>query len=157
RERVQSQCAGRAHRRRPCDPAGIMPCMDSRADLYAPIEPYDGGMLPLDDIHTVYWEVCGNPQGIPVLFLHGGPGGGCSPEHRRLFDPRAFRVVLHDQRGAGNSTPVGETARNTTQHLIADIEKLRQHLGVSRWLVFGGSWGSTLALAYGQAYPERCL
>jgi proline iminopeptidase len=131
--------------------------MDSRPDLYAPIEPYDGGMLALDDVHTVYWEVCGNPQGIPVLFLHGGPGGGCSPEHRRLFDPRYFRVVLHDQRGAGNSTPVGETTANTTQHLVGDIERLRQHLGVSRWLVFGGSWGSTLALAYGEAHPERCL
>ncbi|HUN92847.1 MAG TPA: prolyl aminopeptidase [Burkholderiaceae bacterium] len=130
--------------------------MDTRADLYAPIEPYAGGMLSRDDVHTIYWEACGNPRGIPVLFLHGGPGGGCSPEHRRLFDPNYFRVILHDQRGAGNSTPSGETLRNTTPHLVADIEALRQHLGIGRWLVFGGSWGSTLALAYGQAHPERC-
>lgn len=131
--------------------------MDARADLYPPIEPYDAGMLPLDDVHTMYWEVSGNPNGVPLLFLHGGPGGGCSPEHRRFFDPEFFRIVLHDQRGAGSSTPLGEVANNTTQHLIRDIEKLREYLGVSRWLVFGGSWGSTLGLAYGQAHPENCL
>jgi proline iminopeptidase len=105
----------------------------------------------------MYWEACGNPAGLPVLFLHGGPGGGCSIEHRRFFDPDVFRVVLFDQRGAGNSTPLGEVQDNTTAHLVADIETLREYLGIGRWLVFGGSWGSTLALAYGQAHPERCL
>jgi proline iminopeptidase len=131
--------------------------LNRRSDLYPAIEPYDSGMLPLDDVHTMYWEVSGNPRGVPVLFLHGGPGGGCSAEHRRFFDPRHFRIVLHDQRGAGNSTPAGEVGANTTSHLVRDIELLREYLGVSRWLVFGGSWGSTLALAYGEAYPERCL
>jgi len=128
-----------------------------RYDLFPPIEPYDSGMLALDDLHTMYWEVSGNPRGVPVVFLHGGPGGGCSPEHRRFFDPAFFRIVLLDQRGSGNSTPVGETIANTTQHLVADLERLRGLLRVRRWLVFGGSWGSTLALAYGQAHPDRCL
>lgn len=128
-----------------------------RSALHPPIEPHDGGMLPLDDVHTMYWETTGRPDGVPVLFLHGGPGGGSSPEHRRFFDPEFFRVVLFDQRGAGASTPVGETSGNTTQQLIADIERLREYLGIERWLVFGGSWGSTLGLAYGQAHPDRCL
>jgi proline iminopeptidase len=131
--------------------------MDMRADLYPALEPYDQGMLALDDVHTMYWETCGNPIGVPVLFLHGGPGGGCSVEHRRFFDPEAFRIVLFDQRGAGNSSPLGEALENTTRHLVRDIEVLRQHLGVAKWLVFGGSWGSTLALAYGESHPERCL
>ena len=130
--------------------------MDTRALLYPPIEPYDSGLLALDDVHTMYWEAVGNPQGVPVLFLHGGPGGGCSPEHRRFFDPEFYRVVLFDQRGAGASTPVGDVRSNTTQQLIFDIEVLREYLGIARWLVFGGSWGSTLGLAYGQAHPERC-
>jgi proline iminopeptidase len=130
--------------------------MDIRAPLYAPVEPHDSGMLALDDLHTMYWESVGNPHGIPVLFLHGGPGGGCSPEHRRFFDPDFYRAVLFDQRGAGASTPLGEVQSNTTQHLIADIETLREYLGIERWLIFGGSWGSTLGLAYGQAHPERC-
>jgi proline iminopeptidase len=131
--------------------------MDMRADLYPPLEPYDSGMLALDDVHTMFWEACGNPHGIPVLFLHGGPGGGCSPEHRRFFDPDVFRVVLFDQRGAGNSTPLGDVTNNTTQHLVRDIELLRSYLGLGKALVFGGSWGSTLALAYGQTHPDRCL
>jgi proline iminopeptidase len=131
--------------------------MDTRSALHPPIEPFDGGMLPLDDVHTMYWEACGNAVGVPVLFLHGGPGGGCSVEHRRFFDPEVYRVVLFDQRGAGNSTPLGEALNNTTRHLVDDIETLREYLGVRQWLVFGGSWGSTLALAYGQAHPERCL
>src|SRR5215470_4501334 len=122
---------------------GIMPRMDNRttarADLYPAIEPFDSGMLPLDDVHTMYWEVSGNPHGVPVVFLHGGPGGGCSPEHRRFFDPAFFRIVLFDQRGAGASTPSGETRQNTTSHLVRDVEKLRAHLGVNKWLVFGGS------------------
>ena len=125
--------------------------------MHPQIEPHDSGMLPLDDVHTMYWEITGRPDGVPVLFLHGGPGGGSSPEHRRFFDPEFFRAVLFDQRGAGASTPVGETTGNTTQQLIADIERLREYLGIERWLVFGGSWGSTLGLAYGQAHPNRCL
>jgi proline iminopeptidase len=129
----------------------------ARADLYPAIEPFDSGMLPLDDVHTMYWEVSGNPHGVPVVFMHGGPGGGCSPEHRRFFDPGFFRIVLFDQRGAGNSTPLGEVKNNTTAHLVRDVEHLREYLGVGRWLVFGGSWGSTLGLAYGQAHPDRCL
>jgi proline iminopeptidase len=105
----------------------------------------------------MYWEVSGTPRGVPVLFLHGGPGGGCSPEHRRFFDPAFFRIVLFDQRGAGNSTPLGETRANTLSHLLADIETLRAYLDIERWMVFGGSWGSTLALAYGQQHPQRVL
>jgi len=131
--------------------------MDERAVLYPPTEPQDSGMLALDDLHTMYWESVGGPGGIPVLFLHGGPGGGCSPEHRRFFDPDVFRAVLFDQRGAGASTPVGEVESNTTQQLISDIEMLREYLGIESWLIFGGSWGSTLGLAYGQAHPGRCL
>jgi proline iminopeptidase len=124
---------------------------------FPPIEPYRSGMLPVDDLHTLYWEESGNPQGQPVLFLHGGPGGGTSPRQRCFFDPAHYRIVLFDQRGAGKSTPLGEYRNNTTPLLIADIERLRTMLGIESWLLFGGSWGSTLALAYGQAYPERCL
>lgn len=125
--------------------------------LFPPVSPLRSGMLAVDDLHTIYWEEVGNPQGIPVLFLHGGPGAGTSPQHRRFFDPRHYRVILFDQRGAGKSQPLGETRDNTTQLLIQDIETLRAMFGVKQWLVFGGSWGSTLALAYGQAHPERCL
>jgi proline iminopeptidase len=125
--------------------------------LFPPIEPYRSGMLPVDELHTLYWEECGNPNGEPVLFLHGGPGGGLSPKHRRFFDPAHYRIVLFDQRGAGKSTPLGEYRNNTTPLLIGDIERIRRMLGIERWLVFGGSWGSTLALAYGEAHPERCL
>ncbi|MFZ6844820.1 prolyl aminopeptidase [Undibacterium sp. RuTC16W] len=125
--------------------------------LFPPIEPYKTGMLKVDELHTLYWEECGNPDGQPVLFLHGGPGGGTSPTHRRFFDPAHYRIVLFDQRGAGKSTPLGEYRNNTTPLLIDDIEKIRIMLGISEWLVFGGSWGSTLALAYGEAHPERCL
>jgi proline iminopeptidase len=125
--------------------------------LFPPILPNRHGMLAVDALHTVYWEEVGNPNGIPVIFLHGGPGAGLSPQHRRFFDPSAYRVILFDQRGAGKSTPLGEWRNNTTQLLIEDIERLRAMFGIERWLVFGGSWGSTLALAYGQAHPERCL
>ena len=124
--------------------------------VYPPIEPYRSGRLPVDDLHTLYWEECGNPAGVPVLFLHGGPGAGLSPRHRQFFDPAYYRIVLFDQRGAGQSTPLGETRHNTTQLLIEDIERLRQLLGIAQWLVFGGSWGSTLALAYGEAHPQCC-
>lgn len=125
--------------------------------LHPPIEPYAQGYLPVSHGHTLYWETCGNPQGLPVLFLHGGPGAGCSPAHRQFFDPAAYRIVLFDQRGAGRSTPLGSIEHNTTWDLVSDIEALREHLGITQWLVFGGSWGSTLALAYGQSHTERCL
>ena len=127
-----------------------------RTELYAPLEPYRAGRLALDRIHTMYWEESGNPHGVPVVFLHGGPGAGSAPNHRRFFDPAHYRIVIFDQRGAGRSTPLGEVRENTTLHLIADIERLRQHLNIGKWLLFGGSWGSTLALAYGEAHPESC-
>ncbi|HEX2604248.1 MAG TPA: prolyl aminopeptidase [Oxalicibacterium sp.] len=129
----------------------------SASPLFPPLQPTRSGMLAVDAIHTLYWEECGNPSGIPVLFLHGGPGGGLSPRHRQFFRPEAYRIILFDQRGAGRSTPLGEVRDNTTPLLIADIEAIRQMLGVDRWLVFGGSWGATLALAYGQAHPQACL
>ena len=129
----------------------------NREQLFPPIDPYESGRLSLDGGHVMYWEQSGNPDGIPVVFLHGGPGAGATPVHRRFFDPAAYRVVIYDQRGAGRSQPQGLLEDNTTPHLVADIETLRIHLGVERWLVFGGSWGSTLAIAYGVAYPECCL
>ncbi len=128
-----------------------------KGDLYPSIEPYRTGRLPVDDLHTIYWEECGNPTGVPVLFLHGGPGAGCSPEHRRFFDPQYYRIVLFDQRGAGRSTPHGETRNNTPAHLVSDIESLREMLKIPQWHVFGGSWGSTLALAYAETHPQPCL
>jgi proline iminopeptidase len=131
-------------------PAAVSP-------LYPEIEPYASGMLPLDALHSMYWETSGNPAGIPVVFLHGGPGAGSSPKHRRFFDPAAYRIIVYDQRGAGRSRPLGELRDNTTPHLVADLERLREHLGIERWLVFGGSWGSTLALAYAEARPSRVL
>jgi len=127
-----------------------------RSELYPHIEAVRHGMLALDGVHQMYWEEAGNPDGIPILFLHGGPGAGASAAHRRFFDPAHYRIVIFDQRGAGRSTPLGEVAHNTTPLLVADIEKLRAHLGIERWIVFGGSWGSTLAIAYGEAHPERC-
>jgi proline iminopeptidase len=129
----------------------------TQPELYPEIEPYAHGRLDLDHHHVMYWEQSGNPQGLPVLFLHGGPGAGASPTHRRFFDPRAWRIVIFDQRGAGRSTPLGSLEDNTTPHLVRDIEALRRHLGIESWIIFGGSWGSTLALAYGQAHPDRCL
>jgi proline iminopeptidase len=130
--------------------------MATLRDLYPEIEPYASGRVAVDDLHSLYWEECGNPQGIPVVFLHGGPGGGCSATSRRFFDPARYRVVLFDQRGAGRSTPNGELRGNTTAHLIADIEVLRKLRAIDKWHVFGGSWGSTLALAYAQEFPEAC-
>jgi proline iminopeptidase len=131
--------------------------MDPR---YPPIEPYATGLLDVGGCHRVYWECCGNPAGQPVLYLHGGPGSGCSPGQRRFFDPVAYRAVLMDQRGCGRSRPLASDAdydlsANTTRHLIADIETLREHLGIDRWVVFGLSWGTTLALAYTRAHRER--
>ena len=128
----------------------------TRVTLFPEIQPNRTGMLTLDDLHTMYWEECGNPSGVPVVFLHGGPGAGAAPAHRRFFDPAHYRIVIFDQRGAGRSRPLGEISSNTTPLLVADMEKLRAHLGISRWLVFGGSWGSTLALAYAETHPDRC-
>lgn len=130
---------------------------DNHSVLFPEIEPYDSGMLPLDTRHTMYWEQSGNPNGVPILFLHGGPGAGSTPAHRRFFNPVHYRIVVFDQRGSGRSVPLGEIRDNTTPHLINDIETLRQHLGIDKWIIFGGSWGSTLALAYGEAHPDRCL
>ncbi len=123
--------------------------------LYDPIEPYEVGQLQVSPIHSLYYEQCGNPEGQPVVFLHGGPGGGVVPDYRRYFDPSAYRIVLFDQRGSGRSTPHANLEENTTWHLVADIEQLREHLGVESWMVFGGSWCSTLALAYAQTHPAR--
>jgi proline iminopeptidase len=134
-----------------------MDARHTRNDLFPEIDPYAQGMLPLDQLHTMYWEQSGNPRGIPALFLHGGPGAGAAPAHRRFFDPRSYRIIIFDQRGCGRSTPHAELTDNTTLHLLDDIEALRQHLGIERWLLFGGSWGSTLALAYGIRFPHRCL
>lgn len=125
------------------------------SDLFPPLEPFESGRLNVTPRHSLYWEQSGNPQGRPVVFLHGGPGAGASADHRRFFDPRSYRIVILDQRGAGRSTPLGDIEDNTTPALISDLEALRAHLGIDRWQVFGGSWGSTLALAYAQAHPER--
>jgi proline iminopeptidase len=124
-------------------------------NLYPPIEPFGTGSLRVSPVHELYYEQCGNPEGQPVVFLHGGPGAGLEPEYRQFFDPATYRVVLFDQRGAGRSTPHASLEDNTTWHLVADIERLREHLGIDRWLVFGGSWGSTLSLAYAQTHPSR--
>jgi proline iminopeptidase len=128
----------------------------SRRDLFPPIEPYASGTLAVDARHTLYWEQSGNPRGVPVVFLHGGPGAGATPTHRRFFDPASYRIIIFDQRGAGRSTPLGELADNGTAHLVRDIEALRVYFAIERWVVFGGSWGSTLALSYAIAHPARC-
>jgi proline iminopeptidase len=133
------------------------PKTGSGLQLFAPIDAYDNGMLGVGAPHKNYWEQSGNAKGVPVVFLHGGPGAGTAPAYRRFFDAAAYRIVLFDQRGAGRSTPEANISDNTTAHLVADIESLREHLGIERWVVFGGSWGSTLALAYGQVHPERCI
>lgn len=127
---------------------------------YPPIEPYEHGMLDAGDRNHVYWEACGNPDGKPALVVHGGPGSGCGPGNRRYFDPERYKVVLFDQRGCGRSTahasdPTADMSVNTTEHLLADMERLREHLGIERWLLYGGSWGSTLILAYAERHPER--
>ena len=126
-----------------------------RRSLYPPIEPGHSGHLAVGDGHEIYWEECGNPKGKPVVFLHGGPGAGCDARSRRFFDPARYRICLFDQRGCGRSRPHASLEHNTTWELVADIEKLRAQLGIERWQVFGGSWGSTLALAYAEAHPER--
>lgn len=125
--------------------------------LYPPIEPYETGVLALSDGYTMPYELCGNPTGLPAVVFHGGPGAGCTPTHRRYFDPEVYRIALFDQRGAGKSTPYAGIANNTTPKLVEDIERLRAHLGIERWVVFGGSWGSTLGMAYAAAHPQACL
>jgi proline iminopeptidase len=129
----------------------------ARTALFPEIEPFEAGMMDTGGVHQVYWEQSGNPTGVPVIFLHGGPGGGAGPTHRRFYDPDHYRIVVFDQRGCGRSTPTADLTDNTTPHLIADIEQLREQLGIERWIVFGGSWGSTLAMAYAEAHPERCM
>ncbi len=129
---------------------------DTERHLFPPIEPHASGRLALDGLHEMYWEESGNPNGLPTVFIHGGPGGGAEPRHRRFFDPNVWRIVVYDQRGAGRSTPLAEVRENTTQHLVGDLERLREARGIDRWAVFGGSWGSTLALAYAEAHPQRC-
>ncbi len=128
----------------------------ARRTLYPEIAPYETGHLDVGDGHSLYWELCGNPDGKPVVFLHGGPGGGSSPDHRRQFNPAKYKILVFDQRGCGKSTPYASLEANTTWHLVDDIEKLREQVAkVDKWQAFGGSWGSTLALAYGVTYPER--
>lgn len=129
--------------------------MDSDNLLHRPLEPFDVRRLAVDEIHTLHVEQVGNADGLPAVFLHGGPGSGCNPEQRRYFDPHRFRAVLFDQRGSGRSTPKRGLARNTTQDLVADMERIREALGIERWMLVGGSWGATLALAYAQAHPGR--
>jgi proline iminopeptidase len=130
--------------------------LNTRRTLYPEIQPYETGMLDVGDGHSLYWELSGNPDGKPIVFLHGGPGGGSSPEHRRQFNPEKYKILVFDQRGCGKSTPYASLEANTTWHLVEDIEKLRTEVSkVDKWQVFGGSWGSTLALAYAEKYPER--
>ena len=126
-------------------------------DLFPPIQPYRQFQLPVSDLHTLYVEECGNPNGKPVVFLHGGPGGGAQPIYRQYFNPERWRIILFDQRGCGRSTPFAELDQNTTWDLVADIEKIRDELGIDKWVVFGGSWGSTLSLAYAETHPEVCV
>lgn len=128
---------------------------DAESPLFPPIEPYESGMLKVSDIHEIYYELSGNPKGKPVFVLHGGPGAGCSPRMRRYFNPEKYLIVLHDQRGCGQSKPYGELRENNTQALVSDIEVLRKKLGLDKIIVFGGSWGSTLGLAYAEAHPEH--
>ncbi len=125
-------------------------------ELYPPIEPYNEGKLSVSSLHTIHYEQSGTPNGQPVIFLHGGPGGGITPMYRQYFNPEKWRIIIFDQRGCGQSTPYAELRENTTWDLVSDIEQLREHLKIDQWVVFGGSWGSTLALAYSQTHPERC-
>jgi proline iminopeptidase len=143
-------------RRKPT-PTGDRVTPRDRNHLYAPIEPYNQNRLVVPGGHELYYEECGNPAGKPVLIIHGGPGGGCNPTMRRYHDPARYRIVLFDQRGCGRSTPHASLEANTTWDLVADMERLRGHLGIPRWQLFGGSWGSTLALAYAQSHPDRVL
>src|SRR5262245_48441556 len=147
KQRDHARHAVLAKRKRPA-PRGLR-------TLYPKIKPYNSGHLRVSDLHDIYYEECGNPKGKPAMFVHGGPGAGCDVRARSFFDPAAYRIVLFDQRGCGRSRPHASLHDNTTWHLVSDIERLREHLGIERWLVFGGSWGSTLGLAYAQTHPER--
>ena len=129
--------------------------METLKTLYPPVEPYDSGHIRVSPVHQLYYEQCGTPNGKPVVFLHGGPGAGLVPDYRRFFDPEAYRIILFEQRGAGRSIPHASLDDNTTWHLVQDIEQIREQFGIEQWLVFGGSWGSTLALAYAESQPER--
>ncbi|MGH8236986.1 MAG: alpha/beta fold hydrolase, partial [Steroidobacteraceae bacterium] len=149
KQRSRGRHAWHTSRKRPAKPAA------GRRTLYPAIQPYNSGMLRVSPVHEIYYEECGNPKGKPALFVHGGPGAGCDNRARRFFDPDAYRIVLFDQRGCGRSRPHASLVDNTTWHLVADMEQLREHLDIERWLVFGGSWGSTLALAYAETHPER--
>ncbi len=140
---------------RPATTARHGPVPAEEDGLFPPVEPFREGMLKVSDLHTIRWELSGSPAGVPAMVLHGGPGAGASPRMRRLFDPRRWLVIQHDQRGSGKSTPHGEVRENTTAALVEDVERLRVHLGIERMVVVGGSWGSTLALAYAERYPER--
>jgi proline iminopeptidase len=131
--------------------------MEPLRTLYDPIEPYDSGHLPVSDVHQLYYEQCGNPNGKPVVFLHGGPGAGLVDDYRRFFDAQAYRVILFEQRGSGRSIPHASLVNNTTWDLVSDIERIREHFGIEQWVVFGGSWGSTLSLAYAETHPDRVL
>jgi proline iminopeptidase len=133
----------------------MMPSAEPRRTLYPEVEPYRTGRLQVSGVHDLYFEESGNPNGKPAVFVHGGPGGGTEPKQRRFFDPKAYRIILFDQRGCGKSKPHASLVDNTTWHLVSDMDRLRQHLGIDRWLVFGGSWGSTLAIAYAQTHPEH--
>lgn len=147
----------KARKHDPAHPAAAHDRRPKMPDLYPAISPYSSGFLSVDGIHTLYWEQSGNPEGVPVILLHGGPGEGATPVHRRFFDPEHYRIIIFDQRGAGRSTPLGELRNNTLADLLADLEALRIHLNIGRWHIFGGSWGSTLALAYAQKHPEQCI
>jgi proline iminopeptidase len=136
-------------------PAVRKPAAAKPRTLYPPIKPYNSGFLRVSDVHEIYFEECGNPRGKPAVFLHGGPGGGTDAKMRRFFDPQRYRIVLFDQRGSGKSKPLASLEQNTTWDLVADTERVREHLGIDKWLVFGGSWGSTLALAYAETHPDR--
>jgi proline iminopeptidase len=149
KKRSRARHAVLAKRKRP------RPAPGAQHGLYPAIKPYDSGYLRVSEEHELYYEQCGNPAGKPALFVHGGPGAGCDDRARGFFDPAAYRIVLFDQRGCGRSRPHASLVDNTTWHLVSDMEKLRDHLGIERWLVFGGSWGSTLALAYAQSHPTR--
>ena len=156
--RMSRPVAKRSAAKRKVAPAGARKVAPARkaGDFYPPIKPYNKGFLRVSDVHELYYEESGNPDGKPVVFLHGGPGGGTDAKMRQFFNPKKYRIVLFDQRGSGKSKPAANLVDNTTWHLVADIETIREHLGIDKWQVFGGSWGSTLALAYAQKHPERC-
>jgi proline iminopeptidase len=139
------------------EPPDFKPRRQTLLDLFPPITPYSSGFLSVDGGHSLYWEQSGNEHGIPVLLLHGGPGAGATPTHRRFFDPDHYRIVIFDQRGSGRSHPLGSLENNTTRHLVQDMETLRKHLHIERWHLFGGSWGATLAMHYALAHPARCI